>query len=103
MTAGRLKVQRSSGRACSLSRMPLYPSEPLVALIFPIAATRLSQEIHLGQVLHLLVAELHGRVEADRGAVVGHQVLAVHPVGEKSLLVERTLPVPRGPVPRVKR
>src|SRR5439155_12954899 len=77
------EVDRHAGRRCDqiaaalrasawMHLMHLYPSKPLVALVFPIAAARLSQEIHLGQVLHLLVAELHGRVDADRRAVVGH-------------------------------
>src|SRR6516164_2234385 len=40
----------------------LYPPKPFVALVFPIATRTLGQEVHLGQVLHHFVTELHGRV-----------------------------------------
>src|SRR5579863_9458776 len=56
---------------CSLFQPPfsLDAGVPLVALILPVAAGSIGQEINFGQVFHVLVAELDGRVEAERRAV----------------------------------
>src|SRR6266446_6235821 len=81
----------------------LYPPKPFVALVFPIATRALGQEVHLGQVLHHFVTELHGRVETEWRAVVRVERRAIHAVGQHRLLVQRTLPIPGGPVPGVER
>src|SRR6266508_2833744 len=80
---------------------PSHPREPLVPLVLPVPAGTHREEAHLGEVLHHLVAELHGGVEAQRRAVLDVERLAVHAVGEDRLRVERALQVPGGPVARV--
>src|SRR5262249_4325931 len=77
--------------------------KPFVALVFPIATRTLGQKVHLGQILHHLISELHSRVDPERRTVVRIEWCTIHAVGEDSLLMQRTLSIPGGPVPSVKR
>jgi hypothetical protein len=47
---------------------------PIVTLVFPVSTGARWQKIYFGQVLHHFVAELDGRVEAQRCAVISHEV-----------------------------
>ena len=51
--------------------LTLHSAVPIVPLIFPVPAAALREKIDFGQILHVLVAELDGRVEAQRGAMIG--------------------------------
>src|SRR6266851_8068553 len=81
----------------------LDAGEPIVALVFPVAARLVREEIHLGQILDHFVAEFDRRVETQRSAVAGAELMSVHAVGEHRLRMERACDVPRRPVVRVER
>src|SRR3954468_4831296 len=87
----------------STSGWPSDAREPLVALVLPVPAGGGGQEVHVGQVLHHLVAELDGGVEAQRRALPGAERASIHAVSEDRLLVQRALMVPRRPVAVVER
>src|SRR6202158_5245983 len=79
-------------------RHALYPGEPVIALVFPIATGSIGKEVDLGKVLDIFVAELDRRVKSQRRAVIGVQIVAVHAIGEQSLRMKRAAEIPRRPV-----
>src|SRR3984893_13120727 len=84
-------------------RHALYPGEPVIALVFPIATGSIGEEVDFGEILDVFVAELDRRVDSQRRAVVGVQIMAVHAIGEQSLRMKRAAEVPRRPVDGVER
>jgi hypothetical protein len=67
---------------------------PLVALIAPVAAIRRGHEHDTGEILGVLVAELHRSVNARRPAMFRTEEATVLPVGDERLRVHRALQIP---------
>src|SRR5215212_6419044 len=72
----------------------LHSAVPLVALVAPVPAVALGKKHDPGEILGVLVAELHRGVESRRSAVPGAEHGAVHSVGDERLRVGRALEVP---------
>jgi hypothetical protein len=69
-----------------LHRRGSNAGEPIVTLVFPIATAGASREkIDLGQILDIFISELDRGVDPERSAVVGMQIMPIHPVGEQGL------------------
>src|SRR5262249_16777414 len=76
---------------------------PFVAAIFPIPARRVVQEVHFGEVLDHLVAELDAGIQPKGRPASGCERPAVHAIGQDGLRVLGALAIPGGPVTDVER
>src|SRR5258708_23138938 len=67
---------------------------PFVALIAPVPTSAVRTENDLGEVLGVLVSQLHRRMKAGRGAVGRCERVAIHAIRDEGLRMHRALDVP---------
>ena len=58
-----------------------HTCEPFVALVFPVTAGPVGHEIYFGQIFHVFVAQLHGRINAQRSPMLRVQWTTVEAIG----------------------